>query len=487
MVRRRHAQARVDQDGVDDAWITHDDDESGWLYVADLDHDGRPDRARRVSSYDDGFRSDVRIIDADRDGAIDTRTTLTWYEQGDAIDKTVDYLWGGELHLLEHSTLSRAEAYGLDLAGPGGPVTIDETNCDPLVVSELKDAYPIAIAKGRACLAGLSSDLAEDFERKAVERPITYFQCGQTRSPTECADAINADNPNPKSIMTIVINSNPPPGCSLIPVEETVFHEMAHYAFGPHQTANAQVDRLDQVYGCEDYCFRPDPSTESCAACFAESSEAAEQACPPQSGLHSCRSVRGAKCFDCAGQEVVFDGKSFCAHCGGAEVVMKFGQQCCGTAACGVGQCGVCDGVQFCSDLATNPLKCEMCDGQFKVLRADDHCCPPETPRWNPVRMQCEGDCPGGAQAGGDDDGGTFHFELGKSSGSFAFNWETFVIRDRISVSYEGQTLFDSGCVGASGAELLDFAGSDTFVSVTVQPDCAGETGTAWDFSLACP
>ena len=38
---------------------------------------------------------------------------------------------------------------------------------------------------------------------------------------------------------------------------------------------------------------------------------------------------------------------------------------------------------------------------------------------------------------------------------NITFSFETYEIKDRITVSYEGQNLFDSGCVGTKGEKYL--------------------------------
>lgn len=75
---------------------------------------------------------------------------------------------------------------------------------------------------------------------------------------------------------------------------------------------------------------------------------------------------------------------------------------------------------------------------------------------------------------------------VGRNSGRFLFSYDTYSQPDRIVVTYEGRTLFDTGCVGSFGSRDLTFSGSGTTVTVTVTPNCAGGTGTAWDFTVAC-
>lgn len=87
----------------------------------------------------------------------------------------------------------------------------------------------------------------------------------------------------------------------------------------------------------------------------------------------------------------------------------------------------------------------------------------------------------------GEDTPETRVIELGKACGSFQFYWATYSQQDRMVVTYEGKVLFDSGCVGSSGTETLNYCGSDTSITVDVSPNCAGGSGTAWDFTVYCP
>ena len=79
--------------------------------------------------------------------------------------------------------------------------------------------------------------------------------------------------------------------------------------------------------------------------------------------------------------------------------------------------------------------------------------------------------------------------ELGKTSGTFNFTYNTYTQKDRIIVTYQNGVppLFDTGCVGAMGTKPLTFNGTDTFITVEVQPNCAGGSGTSWDYSVSCP
>jgi hypothetical protein len=77
--------------------------------------------------------------------------------------------------------------------------------------------------------------------------------------------------------------------------------------------------------------------------------------------------------------------------------------------------------------------------------------------------------------------------EMGKSAGSFLFEYDTFTVPDEMIVTYEGRTLYDTGCIGASGSVILAYAGSSTKIVVQVKPNCAGDTSTGWTFTVSCP
>jgi hypothetical protein len=80
--------------------------------------------------------------------------------------------------------------------------------------------------------------------------------------------------------------------------------------------------------------------------------------------------------------------------------------------------------------------------------------------------------------------------ELGRQAGSFLLTYDTGArSADRIVVRYDGQVLFDTGCVRTSRAEsrLLRYAGTSSRAIVEVIPNCAGGTGSTWAIDVACP
>jgi len=89
----------------------------------------------------------------------------------------------------------------------------------------------------------------------------------------------------------------------------------------------------------------------------------------------------------------------------------------------------------------------------------------------------------------GQDTPETHTFEMGQSAGTFRFDYETFGQEDRMLVIYQGGVLFDTGCLGTGGTRTVNitYAGASTQVTVQVIPNCAGGTGTAWNFTVFCP
>ncbi len=91
-------------------------------------------------------------------------------------------------------------------------------------------------------------------------------------------------------------------------------------------------------------------------------------------------------------------------------------------------------------------------------------------------------------QVAGGDTPDTRLIELGRTSGTFTFDYDTVSIKDRIVVSYQGTTLLDTGCVGESMSKPLTYSGSSTQIMVQVLPNCeTGGTGTIWNYTAHCP
>ena len=96
--------------------------------------------------------------------------------------------------------------------------------------------------------------------------------------------------------------------------------------------------------------------------------------------------------------------------------------------------------------------------------------------------------CGEGVTTGNNDVPSSFPVEMGRSDGAFAFRYETRDAKDRVQVFYEGQQLFDSGCVSETRSVDLRFGpGTSTSVDVVMQPNCGGTSMTSWLFEVGCP
>ena len=82
----------------------------------------------------------------------------------------------------------------------------------------------------------------------------------------------------------------------------------------------------------------------------------------------------------------------------------------------------------------------------------------------------------------------SFPIEMARNQGVFKFYFETRKAKDRVQVLYEGRQLFDSGCVGQTGEQLLNYGpGHATHVDVVMTPNCSGTSMTSWLFEVGCP
>ncbi len=74
--------------------------------------------------------------------------------------------------------------------------------------------------------------------------------------------------------------------------------------------------------------------------------------------------------------------------------------------------------------------------------------------------------------------------DLGRTSGTFLFSWDTMVAPDAIVVSYEGITLLSTGKVSGKGSQTLSYKGASRQIQVTVT---GTGNGTQWNFKASCP
>jgi hypothetical protein len=115
----------------------------------------------------------------------------------------------------------------------------------------------------------------------------------------------------------------------------------------------------------------------------------------------------------------------------------------------------------------------------------DDPPAPAPGPAPGPAPVPCNNiTLPGG------DKPETITVNMGKTSGTFVFDYETRSIADQLKVQYQGSVLFDTGCVGTNGTRsvTIPYNGSSSQITVQVIPNCKGNTtDTYWVFTVHCP
>ena len=85
--------------------------------------------------------------------------------------------------------------------------------------------------------------------------------------------------------------------------------------------------------------------------------------------------------------------------------------------------------------------------------------------------------------------GHTMTVNLGQSSGIFLFNFDTTGDgEDRITITYEDETLFDSGCISDQSYQFIRFSGSSTEIVVEVDSEgCSTNDNATWEYTVNCP
>jgi hypothetical protein len=76
---------------------------------------------------------------------------------------------------------------------------------------------------------------------------------------------------------------------------------------------------------------------------------------------------------------------------------------------------------------------------------------------------------------------------MGKTSGTFLFEWDMQSIPDQMTVLSDGKQIFDTGCVSGTGSKSLNFSGTSSTITVDVNSDCTHQGSTAWSFQAGCP
>ena len=99
---------------------------------------------------------------------------------------------------------------------------------------------------------------------------------------------------------------------------------------------------------------------------------------------------------------------------------------------------------------------------------------------------QCED-----VQLSGSDTSESHEIEMGQRSGSFLFGYQFSYAPSRLIIEYEGQPLFDSGCVLTEIFETreLSFSGQSSKITVQVIPNCRDmyDSSAMWEVYIHCP
>ena len=76
--------------------------------------------------------------------------------------------------------------------------------------------------------------------------------------------------------------------------------------------------------------------------------------------------------------------------------------------------------------------------------------------------------------------------DLGQTAGTFRFDYETFDVKDQITITQGEMTLFNSGCVGEKRTVHIQFNAYTSVIEVRVNPNYSGSSGTSWNFRVHC-
>jgi hypothetical protein len=223
-----------------------------------------------------------------------------------------------DLTVMTQTTLLQPDLVMVPTQGAGA--------CTPKQAQALTDAFNDAVTDGLSCLYTLDPDLMEMVGRMLVNSNV-QFTCDPTVNG-DCADIGASEGVRPWRVgqalpdmpVTFHPNAFTSPNCS--PLASTAFHEILHYAFGPHLVGNGTGDPADRVYGCENTCFGAAGTRQTCAACLASSTSDPACACYPDDPC----SVQMCTCGD--NQGTLYPDDDTC------QVVCPSGLGCFGSAAC---------------------------------------------------------------------------------------------------------------------------------------------------------
>jgi hypothetical protein len=89
----------------------------------------------------------------------------------------------------------------------------------------------------------------------------------------------------------------------------------------------------------------------------------------------------------------------------------------------------------------------------------------------------------------GADVGQTVDIDVSGTTGTIEFQYNTDSQPDRMVVFLDRRPTFDTGCLGTNGfrSQNIPLPEGALKLTVRVEPNCRGGSGTSWSFKLVCP
>ena len=89
----------------------------------------------------------------------------------------------------------------------------------------------------------------------------------------------------------------------------------------------------------------------------------------------------------------------------------------------------------------------------------------------------------------GGDVGDTIPIDVSGTTGTIDFQFDTAGQPDRMVVFVDRQVAYDSGCLGTNGyrSRGIPLPPGAMTLTVRIEPNCRGGSGTWWQFKLVCP
>jgi hypothetical protein len=119
-------------------------------------------------------------------------------------------------------------------------------------------------------------------------------------------------------------------------------------------------------------------------------------------------------------------------------------------------------------------------DGRRPIVVAQEYLLPAP----GPPRASCNSIVNAGA-----DVGQTVDIDVSGTTGTIEFQYDTESQPDRMVVFLDRRPVYDTGCLGTRGLRSQNIALPEGALKLTVriEPNCMGGSGTSWSFKLVCP